>query len=350
MSKRARWVLMAVLVVGLAGAVLNTLWAAGTFRRLEPHGPGACVRIEGIVGGEDLVWRGNGREILVSSTDRWNPNVAQGGIFLVEPGAEDLRPRQVTPELDFVFQPHGISLWVEENTGQERLFVVNHASLTEHSIEVFDVAADGQLAHVRTIVDEALISPNDVAAVGPEQFYVTNDHGWRSTVAKVFEDFLRLPLGNVVYYDGSGFREVFGGTRIANGVNVSLDGARVYVTETTGRVLHSFARDAKTGALTLEETFFAGTGLDNIDVAPDGSLWVGAHPKLLQFLAHAANPQKRAPSQVLRFVHGADGRLAMEEVYLDGGETISASATALARDGMLVIGPVFEAFLLRCDL
>lgn len=350
MSRRMRRILLSIVICLFVSAAINTLQVSGAFKTLTPHAPGSCTKIENIVGGEDLTWRTNGRELFVSSTDRRNMNAKQGAILLVEPDAENPQPVNVTPALDFNFQPHGISLWTDDATGKERLFVVNHASMTEHSIEIFDVSDNGQLVHVRTVVDDALISPNDIAAVSLEQFYVTNDHGWRSIAAKLVEDLLRLSLGNVVYYDGTGFREVLQGTRFANGIQTSLDARRIYVAETVGRVVHSLTRDAQTGTLTPEETFFTGTGVDNIDVAPDGSLWIGAHPKLPSFLGHAASDKNRSPSQVLRLMHGADGKLAMSEIYLDNGDPISASATATARDGRLIIGPVFDPFLLVCAL
>ncbi len=350
MSRKVRRILLSVVIFLLVSAVVNTLQVAGAFKTLTPHAPGSCTKIENIAGGEDLTWRANNREIFVSSTDRRNPNAQQGAIFLVDPTSENPQPINVTPALDFNFQPHGISLWIDEATQKERLFVVNHASINAHSIEIFDVSPNGQLTHVRTIKDDALISPNDIAAVSLEQFYVTNDHGWRSLAAKLIEDLLRLPLGNVVYYDGTTFSEALSGTRFANGIQTSLDARRLYVSETVGRVVHTLARDPQTGVLTLEDTFFTGTGVDNIDVAPDGSLWIGAHPKSLSFLGHAASDKKRSPSQALRLVHGPDGKLAMSEIYLDNGDPISASATAIARNGQLIIGPVFDPFLLVCSL
>ena len=43
------------------------------------------------------------------------------------------------------------------------------------TIEIF-LLQDDQLVHQKTVSDPALVSPNDLVAVGPEQFYVTNDH------------------------------------------------------------------------------------------------------------------------------------------------------------------------------
>ncbi|MBA2665386.1 MAG: SMP-30/gluconolactonase/LRE family protein [Bradymonadaceae bacterium] len=349
MKRKIRRIVLVAISALVALGVLHTLYLGGMFRTIEPHAPGACVAIEGIVGGEDLEWRANGREIFVSSDDRRNMATTQGAIFLVEPGASNPQPINVTPALDFDFHPHGISLFIDE-TGKERLFVVNHASHTEHSIELFDVNEDGRLLHVRTITDSALISPNDIAAIDGERFYVTNDHGWRHPLAKTVEDFLQLALGNVLFYDGQGFEEVYGATRYANGINTSLDHRRVYVAETIGRVVHSFARDARTNRLTLEESFDAHTGVDNIDVAADGSLWIAAHPRMLMFLPHSKRGSVRSPSQVIRLEHGEGGALAMKEIYLNNGDPISASATATARDGLMIIGPVFDPFLLVCRL
>ena len=66
---------------------------------------------------------------------------------------------------------------------------------------MFDLSESG-LVHRRTLADPLLVSPNDVLAVGPDQLYVTNDHGSEGGIARMLEDYLRLPNANVLYFDG----------------------------------------------------------------------------------------------------------------------------------------------------
>lgn len=159
-----------------------------------------------------------------------------------------------------------------------------------------------------------------------------------------------MPLGNVVFFDGSAFEEVYDGTRYANGINTRPDGGEVYLAETIGRTIKMFSRDGQTGELTLEHTVEADTGVDNIDVDQDGVLWVAAHPKMLDFLGHMSDPDARSASQVLRLEPGESGAWQQTEVYLNDGDPISGSAVGAVHGDQLVIGPVFDRRVVVCRL
>jgi arylesterase / paraoxonase len=150
-----------------------------------------------------------------------------------------------------------------------------------------------------------------------------------------------------VYYDGTAFREVAGGLAYANGINVSPDGGTLFVAGTLDRAVHVYRRDKATGALELVRSVGVGTGADNIELDEAGNLWVGAHPKLVDFLRHARDAEHRSPSQVLKLVPRGDGDYGVEEVYLNGGRPLSGSSVAAVCGGVLLIGSVFEG-VLRC--
>jgi arylesterase/paraoxonase len=164
------------------------------------------------------------------------------------------------------------------------------------------------------------------------------------------KDFLRLKLSSVVYFDGSRFRQAASGFGYANGINVSADGKIIYLCATTEGVLHIFSRDIPTGRLTPRQKLDLDTGVDNIEMDPDGGLWIGAHPKLLKFLQHARDPAKLSPSQVLHVVPLADGGYDIKEIYLNRGEEISASSVAVVYDKHLLIGAVFDPKFLDCKM
>jgi arylesterase/paraoxonase len=349
-----------LIIVGLVlavvvGWVVYTLAMVGVFRSIEPHGPEPRV-ITGFDGGtEDVVFRPDGSQVFVSSADFGDPS-SPGHIYLVDVATEEVR--DVTPKLDFDFNPHGIALFAEGDT--ERLFVVNHRSgsgFTQaagdvaemvHAVEVFDVAGDGSLSLVTSHVDDALVSPNDVAPVDAERFYVTNDHGFGPGFRRTLEDWLRIPVGNVVYYDGEEFIEAWGGTRYANGIAVAPGGGTVFVAETTGGVLRALRRDPESGELfrlAEDEDYM---GLDNLSIAPDGAIWAAAHPKLLAFTAHAEDRAERSPSQVIRFEFDGE-QLTSEEIYLNDGDPMSGSSIAATNGDVVVVGAVFESKLLVWD-
>lgn len=359
-ASRSLLVVAALAGAGLAFVVGRTLVNAGVFRALEPVTPPDVAVIEGFPGGtEDVVFRANGKEAFVSVQSFLDPS-RPGAIVLLD--VEKRTFRDVTPpawRAPGKLQPHGIDLWRQE--GAERLFVVNHPGGSAlpsnagqtghgavHTVEVFDVAEDGSLTHTETVRHELFTSPNDVAAAGPSSFYVSNDHGYAGGWLRSIEDFAPLYAGTVVFVDERGAAKVVHeGTRYANGIAVSHDGGTLYLAETTEAKLTSFTRDPATNELTRAAVHDAGTGVDNIDVAPDGSLLIGAHPKLLGFLSHAKDPPtRRAPSEIIRLVPREGGGFTQKTLYLSEGDPLSASSVAATNGEVIVVGAVFDPRLL----
>lgn len=352
---RALQAVLALVALVVVGFVVKTLADAGTFRSLTPLAPPGVAVIEGFSGGtEDVVFRPGGAQAFVS-VPRFDDPSAPGAIALLD--VEERRFRDVTPpewRAPGKLQPHGLDLWRDERG--ERLFVVNHpggSALPDasgssgdgavHTVEIFDVAEDGSLRHARTVKSALFTSPNDVAAVGPSSFYLSNDHGYAGGWLRALEDFAPLSLGKLLFVDERGQATVVHeGTRYANGVQTSADGRTLYLAETVDGKVTTFARDPATNALTVTGVHDAGTGVDNIDVAPDGSLLIGAHPKLLAFLSHAKDPgSARAPSEVVRLVPTGDG-FTQTTLYLGEGDPLSASSVAATNGEVIVVGAVFD--------
>jgi arylesterase/paraoxonase len=324
------------------------LWSTGQFKTLEPHFAGDCTPVTGVVGPEDITIHPETGIAYISTSD-WRAvnqgKPADGALY-----AYDLKSS--TPELVRLsvnagddFHPHGISLYVG-HSGQDSLFVVNHED-SRHRIEIYDLR-DGQLIHRKSITDPMLISPNDIVAVGPDQFYVSNDHRYTTGMMQVLENYLQLKLSNVVYYDGKRFGEVAAGIGYANGINVSDDGKILYLCAVTEGALHIYNRDIASGKLKLREKLDLGTGVDNIEIDSNGGLWIGAHPQLLKFIQHAQDPAKISPSQILHLTPGAGGGFDIQEVYLNPGEEISASSVGAVYKHRMLIGAVFDPKFLDC--
>ncbi|MCA9718580.1 MAG: SMP-30/gluconolactonase/LRE family protein [Myxococcales bacterium] len=355
---RARRVIRGIIVLFAASTViagLTLMAGAGQFRRIDPHFEGRCTPIEGAVGVEDLVVTPGGRAALLASDDRRARDAAsRGGIYIYSLD-DGVAPRLLSGSAPASFHPHGLDLVVTPD-GRGTLYVVNHELPrgAGHSIEVFDWRATPEptLTHRATIRDPLLVSPNDVAGVDHSRFYVTNDHGAASPRAQTLEDYTRRARARVVYHDGEETRVAADGLRYANGIALRPDGAALFVSSTTDRRLHVFARDRETGALSRRADVALSTGPDNIDVEPDGTLWIAGHPKLLSFVVHARAPGRRSPSQVLRLRPVPDEPLefAVEEVYLDDGSELSGASVAARRGRRLLIGGVFEPEFLDCTM
>lgn len=340
---RLRRVLMVLggvaLVVG--ALVLKTLSDAGTFRTLSPHGFSACTRLD-INGSEDIVFDATSGLVLVSSTDFRAAMAGEAHAGTVR--AIDLTTHVVTVvphDLAGNFHPHGMAFF-RPAEGPLRLFVVNHPTGTSSVVELFDVLDGPRLAHRRTVTSPEFISLNDIAPVGLEQFFVTLDAGTRNgTAARAAETFLRLPWSGLLFFDGTNAKKVAEGMRYSNGVAVV--GSTAFVTESSGRRLMAFERSA-TNELTLLAETDTETALDNITIADDGALWIGAHPKMLEFLKHASDRSHHSPSQLLRATWDAAAkRFEVKEMALDDGSTISASSVVVPLpSGRVLVGSVFE--------
>jgi arylesterase/paraoxonase len=151
----------------------------------------------------------------------------------------------------------------------------------------------------------------------------------------------------VNYYDGESFTKAATGIAYANGINHSADLRQLYVAACTGRKVLIYDRNPN-GELTLEQEIDVKTGVDNIELDETGALWIGSHPQLLKFVAHAADPAKFSPSQVIKLSKDKDGKYQMEEMFLNDGSPYSGSTVAAVYKNKILIGSVFEKSFLIC--
>lgn len=340
--------------VGIVAAVIGGwfVWllnAAGQFKTLTPHFDGICTAIPGIVGAEDLTIHPRIGVAYLSSCDRravFAGGPANGAIYAYDLKVPSAQPVNFTPDEGADFCPHGISLYVAPD-GVSTLFVIKHAG-GKNTIEIYDVE-ETRLVPRATLADPLLVAPNDLLAVSLTQVYVTNDHHYPAGVMRTIEDYARRPWANVVMWDGHGFQEAAAGIRLANGINGSPDGKRVYVSSTIGQALRVYDRDAASGRLTFRDEIALGTAADNIEVDADGTLWVGAHPQLLTLVRYMGGSMSQAPSQILRVTPRGDGA-EIQEVYLNRGEQLSAASVGAVRGKRLLVGSVADSKFLDCKM
>ncbi len=344
--------LIAAAVASTAGGfTVLQLWRAGTFRWIEPHFAGSCRLVRGPVGPEDITIHPKTGVALVSASDRraaLKGEPVPGAIYAYDLNVPDAQPVNLTPDADVSFQPHGISLWTGDN-GRDVLFVVNHppagTGLPADTVEIFDLDG-GRLVHRATLTDPLLVMLNDLVAVAADRFYVTRTHQHGPGKLQTLENWLQLEGGQVLSYGPGGFRSVVDGLVFPNGINVSRDGRTVYVAAVTQFALRVYDRDPASESLRLREVIPLGGGPDNIEVAADGTLWIGAHPKLLRIEAHAEDPARLSPSMVLHVRPGAG----VDEAYLNAGEQLSASSVAAVQGNRLLIGQIFDDGFLDCTM
>lgn len=346
--KRNLIIALAVLAVAVVILVVKTLRDAGEFKKLTAHSACVCTAVPGVPGPEDVAIDRSTGTAFISSFDRRayiEGKILPGAIFAYNLEGRPVL-RNLTEGTAMKLYPHGISFYTAPD-GKKYLFVINHQT-AEQLVEIFEYAGGG-LKHRETVRGGAIISPNDIAAAGPRQFYFTNDHGSTSRFGKLMEDYLQLSRANITYYDGKSFRVVADGLAYANGIWVTADGALLYATSTVGRKFHVFSRDGASGSLKSVKELDLNSGADNIDIDDAGEIRVASHPRLLTFMKHMSDKSKKSPSQVLLISRSGDG-YSFKEEYLDMGDAISGASVAAVYKNRMLIGAVFENFFLDCTL
>jgi arylesterase / paraoxonase len=356
MGRFLKWLFL-VLLVAFGAWVYFFLQAAGAFLDIKPVSVGACRQVNGggIVGVEDLAIDAETKLAFLAGYDRRralgagaapDPKNVRGAIWTYDLNAADAQPVDATATaLPEGFWPHGISLYRGAD-GRKTLFVISHAG-GKHTVEVFDVAGS-TLTHRRTVAGPEMVSPNDLVGVSAEAFYVTNDHanvsGWQRTA----EDYLRLRLTTVQYFDGTKFTTALSGLGGSNGINVSADGRSLYVSAGSERTVYVYDRDATTGALKQRAAVVVPGYADNLDVLANGDLLLGAHSKIFPLLEHFGDATKRAPSHIVHLRGNGKGGFASQTIYYNTGEEISGASVGASVDKRLLIGAIFEPKILDC--
>ena len=241
MPKKLLIVSVLAIVIVLGRILFLVVPASGYFTDLESILMEQCKAVEVSAGPEDIAIDHRTGVAYIATTDRRHQSgQPRGAIYTLDLKDHNAEPRNILGRVPAEFYAHGISLWRDENDAL-RLFAINHSESGER-VELFDVVGSGSLRHVETISADAMRSLNDLVAVGPRQFYASNDTRFKQGFGQLAELYLGLPLGSVIYFDGQNARTVADGFAYANGVNVSLDGKKT-------------ANDAikKTGAVELIE-------------------------------------------------------------------------------------------------
>ena len=223
---------------------------------------------------------------------------------------------------------------------------------------------------METVISELMYSLNDVHPVSPTAFYATNDHRFgalKHPFLTILCDTLKLRISSIMYYekDGQGIARsslVCEDKAFLNGIVGR--GKYIYVAETLAGAMHIFERVGQTGELELKDTIRTDTKVDNVAIDESGEhLYVGAHPKELEFVFHAMDEKHPSPSEVVQIKLQPGGsafareklKAVTEKIYIsDGtdrvvGAGISASSVAIKHKGKLLIGGVFDSHMVLCQ-
>ncbi|MGI9289846.1 MAG: SMP-30/gluconolactonase/LRE family protein [Gammaproteobacteria bacterium] len=237
-------------------------------------------------------------------------------------------------------KPHGLSLFIDEK-GQRHLYVINHwfrADTGEERIEYFRETTPGLFSHVQTLESPLITRANDMVAVGPDSFYVAQDVDRRGGQT----------LTDLVYYNGSEYLVVADDIKSGGGINVSADGQTLFIAETGGKRIRVANLNPDDGTIMSDDYIDLGTAPDNIDIAEDGFLWVGAHSNVVALAMHFI-AGSNSPTQILK-VGYQGGNSSIEEVYLNSGTQISSGSGGATLGDTLLIGSITAKKILVCDM
>jgi len=340
-------IVVAVFVVVVGLFTLEFMSFGGQFRDLRNRSPGACSTLSLNASAEDIQIDRNRSIAYLSSLDRRSlveGNDVKGTVLQVDLVADPLRAEPALSSAPSGFRPHGMSLY-RMGDGKQRLFVISHPEGEDHVVEIFEQDADNRFAHVGSVRDPLLVSPNAIVAVGPQQFYVANDKGATGIFQRIAESLFRRGLSKVVYFDGETMTIAADGLKSAVGMGLSPDGLTVYVAETLGKRISVYTRNPLTGELVFREHIEIDGSPDNINVDADGALWIATHAKLLDLIRHFGDASHRAPTTILRYASGV-----LTPIYVNDGSAISAGSVGAAFGGRLYIGSITEPKLHICRM
>lgn len=349
--KKAIWSIIIILVI-LVSFVLYTMITTGYFRKIEGSFEQLIVQKIRISGPEDIdVSRSEGF-LIISSDDRAahrdQRQAAPCGLYLYDISTSSLQYLDI--EMPHELHPHGIDM-VEIDSGVYRILVVNHVG---HEGRAYTLAGthinhyieeiwleEGRLKWIRSWESPLIKSPNDVLIIDEDRFYFTNDHGSDTDWGLWCEDYLGWRRSGVVYYDGIDFREVAHGVAYANGIATDRERSLLYVASPRDFLIKVY-QILEGGRLAFVEDIACGTGVDNIEMDVDGTLWVGCHPSLLHFSAYAQGQQAVAPSEIIHVTYRSSGDYVIRRIAEDDGRQMSAATVAIPYGDHLYLGNVMD--------
>ncbi|XP_015769516.1 PREDICTED: serum paraoxonase/arylesterase 1-like [Acropora digitifera] len=345
---------------------LTILINAGAFTHTVNHSPGPCRPIK-VNGSEDLALLPDGL-VFISSVLRYKLPFSYDAeldkrdskLLTFDFAKPDQDPIEVTLK-NFNrtgFNPHGITVYQDPSSNRVSLFVINHR-LDSQAIEIFDLErASHSLVHRRSVVDPLIWSPNNLYAVGPNSFYVTNDNffHFESTVLRqVATFFLNYWLhGSVVFFDGVRGFEVAQGH--PNGISMDKSERFVIVPNTLSRSVVVYRR-RHDNSLEETQTIKVGSLIDNVNVDPvTGNLWLAGIPRVSDIVEHINNISHRSPSQIMMLQLGEPASSGigfpdyqLREAYMDDGRQITGATSAVVYKDRLLIGSICGNLLL-CEI
>ena len=338
--------LAALVIVAAISALGRGIWVNGVFSSVQPGFSGTCQLVAKLPGVQDMEAAGGSLFLSVGSARGPGP---QDGIYAMPlSGGSPVKLAGGPKD----FHPRGIGLYRTPDTGTLLLYAVNRRASGRFSIDSFEVkdaGANPALVAQGTIGGGQLINPQDVAVAGPNIFYVANGTASTNPVIHGLQTYGIIPGGNILYFNGTSFRPLADGLYGTRSLLLTQDGGHLIVGGLLSRSLTTYTREPFTGQLTDDETLNLSTGPEKLSLDAQGQVLVAGHADLLEWRAAAADPGKRAASQILRasLINGVPQSKA--QIYGNDGSQLAGASVAVAAGNRLLMGSSLDTKLIACS-
>jgi arylesterase / paraoxonase len=336
-DRLTRAVILAWMAVGII--VLMTLFkvvkAVGLLSFAGSVSPGVCRAIP-LAGPGDLAWESKSRTLFIAAAKDGAPT-AGDGVYALTPGGKPVKLKGTAPD----FHPSAISIGYNGD-GSPSLTAVNRHQDGTVSVEVYTVQispAGIALSSQASVQGGLARRAGGIAALGENRFYLTAN-STRSDLLAWADRWLLLGRSELLFFNGTLFREAVNGLSDPSAVAVSPDGLRLFIASRGERRLIALSRDRYSGALTEQDSLSLPMRPERISIDANGTLWI-AGPTRLPSLSDA--------STVVHVFIGADGKPQnLETVYANDGQGLKAAGAVVEAETHLFIGSSRDDKLLDC--
>nr|XP_054774436.1 serum paraoxonase/arylesterase 1-like [Lytechinus pictus] len=345
------WKFLLVSFVGLVVIqhILTFVYIMGYHKFVFKHRPGKCKVLSFIdYGVADMELMPDGLVIVASSNYRSNSKIGVIHTFNLSRPEDGFVRVVISGRPQGSFHPIGLSS--VRDAGSSYVYVVNKQNMGD-CVEVYEWSMKENkptMRFLKEINDPLMRRLSDVLAVGPDQFYVTNQAYSLDPGGRLFEHYMMFPWGSVLYCDPS-CRLVSNPIFEPSGIHISPDKKYIYVSLLYGMGVHGYKRDPATNALTpqTDRSVSLSSLVDNVFVDVNGSVWTANHPAAFKYEAYEKHKRILPPSQVLQIRYRASSK-EIFEVYSDDGTQLPASSSVVYYRDKLLIASRSKGMLL-CD-
>ena len=158
----------------------------------------------------------------------------RSGVYMIDLGSNDTVAKLVNITFEGSyretnspdFTPHGMGHWVTKD-GEMILYIINHRRRGDMVDSFIYNPNKKSLKYRKSFENPLLYNLNNLVFVDLDKFYATVDHYFKRAGGRIAEELLRLPLGQILYVDGSGpeleIKAAMGGLKYPNGIAGSND-------------------------------------------------------------------------------------------------------------------------------